>query len=61
MMIEQLKDEYPIAVICDVISYSRSRYYYQPRATKESEEEVLKKAIVDVAGRYPTLWLQANY
>ena len=54
MMIEQLKDEYPIAVICDVISYSRSRYYYQPRATKESEEEVLKKAIVDVAGRYPT-------
>ena len=53
-MIEQLKAEYPIQVICDVIGYSRSRYYYQPRTEKESEEEVLKKAIANVAGRYPT-------
>ena len=28
-MIDQLKAEYPIQVICDVIGYSRSRYYYQ--------------------------------
>ncbi|MEM9091835.1 MAG: IS3 family transposase [Cyanobacteria bacterium P01_F01_bin.53] len=54
MIIEQLKDEYPIQVICDVIGYSRSCYYYQPRAEKELEEEALKKAIADVAGRYPT-------
>ena len=53
MIIEQLKDEYPIQVICDVIGYSRSRYYYQPRTEKESKEEALKKAIADVAGRYP--------
>ena len=53
-MIEQLKAEYPVQVICDVIGYSRSRYYYQPRAEKEIEEEALKKAIADVAGRYPT-------
>ena len=45
MMIDQLKEEYPIQVICDVIGYSRSRYYYQPRTEKESEEEALKKAI----------------
>ena len=54
MMIEQLKTEYPIQVICDVIGYSRSRYYYQARVQKETEEERLKKAISDVAGRYPT-------
>ena len=53
-MVEQLKTEYPIQVICDVIGYSRSRYYYQPRTAKESEEARLKKAIADVAGRYPT-------
>ena len=53
-MIDQLKVEYPVQVICDVIGYSRSRYYYQPRTAKESEEEALKKAINNVAGRYPT-------
>lgn len=54
MIIDQMKAEYPIQVICDVIGYSRSRYYYQPRTEKETEEEALKKAITDVAGRYPT-------
>ena len=54
MIIEQMKAEYPIQAICDVIGYSRSRYYYQPQAEKESEEEILKKAINNVAGRYPT-------
>ncbi|KPQ30969.1 MAG: HTH-like domain, partial [Phormidesmis priestleyi Ana] len=37
-----------------MIGYSRSRYYYQPRAEKETEEEALKAAINDVSGRYPT-------
>lgn len=54
IIIEQLKAEYPIQVICDVIGYSRSRYYYQPQTAKETQEEVLKEAITDVAGRYPT-------
>lgn len=53
-MIEQLKVGYPIQVICDVIGYSRNRYYYRSTATKQSLEEALKKAIIDVAGRYPT-------
>ena len=54
MMIEQLKAEYPVEVICEVIGYSRSRYYYQPRTEKEPKETALKAAITDVAGRYPT-------
>ena len=46
MIIDQLKAEYPIQVICDVIGYSRSRYYYYQRRTeKETEEEALKKAL----------------
>jgi putative transposase len=53
-MIEQLKTEYPIQVICDVIGYSRSRYYYQSDENKKEKEAALKKAIADVAGRYPT-------
>jgi putative transposase len=44
-MIEQLKTEYPIQVICDVIGYSRSRYYYQPDENKQEKEAALKKAI----------------
>jgi transposase InsO family protein len=53
-MIEQLKAAYPVEVICEVIGYSRSRYYYQPRTEKEPKEAALKAAISDVAGRYPT-------
>ena len=53
-MIEQLRAEYPVQVICDVIGYSRSRYYDKPRTEKETEAETLKAAISDVAGRYPT-------
>lgn len=62
MIIDEMKGKYPIQVICDVIGYSRSRYYYQPRTEKETEEETLKKAnrqvgacaIADVAGGYLT-------
>ena len=53
-MIEQLKGDYPIQVICDVIGYSRSCYYYRTKSAKQTQEETLKKAIIDVAGRYPT-------
>ena len=54
MIVDQMRGEYPIQVICDVIGYSRSRHYYQPRTEKERQEKLLKKAIADVAGRYPT-------
>ena len=53
-MIEQLKGDYPVQVICDVIGYSRSRYYYRTQSAKQTQEETLKKAIIDVAGKYPT-------
>jgi putative transposase len=53
-MIEQLKVEYPIHVLCAVIGYSRSRYYYQPDEPTKAAESTLKTAIADVAGRYPT-------
>ncbi len=53
-MIEQLKADYPIQVICDVIGYSRSRYYYQTKSDNKTQEEELKKAIINVGGRYPT-------
>ncbi len=53
-MIEELKEDYPIQIICDVIGYSRSRYYYKPNSEKEDEDEKLRVAIIEVAGRYPT-------
>ncbi len=53
-MIEEFKEDYPIQIICDVIGYSRSRYYYKPKSEKEDEDEKLRVAIIEVAGRYPT-------
>ena len=53
-MIEELKADYPIQTICDVIGYTRSRYYYQTKSDNKIQEEELKKAIINVAGRYPT-------
>jgi transposase InsO family protein len=53
-MIEELKADYPIQTICDVIGYPRSRYYYQTKSDNKIQEEELRKAIINVAGRYPT-------
>jgi putative transposase len=47
----QLKSEYPIAVICEVLNYSRSQVYYQ--AQVEVDESDLKAVIGAIAGRYP--------
>lgn len=41
-----MKAEYPMQVIWDVIGYSRSRCYYQPRTEKQEQEEALRKAIL---------------
>ena len=53
-MVETLKEDCPVQVICDVIGYSRSRYYYEPRLETKNKDEELKLAIADAAGRYPT-------
>lgn len=47
----KLAPTYPVNLICQVLDYPRSSYYYQP---KELDEEELKAAIRDVAGAWPT-------
>ena len=53
-MVEILKEDYPVQVICGVIGYSRSRYYYEPSLETKTKDNEFKRAIADVAGRYPT-------
>ena len=52
-MVNHLKENYPVQMICDVIGYSRSQYYYQAGSRNRGEEEELRNAIIDVAGRFP--------
>lgn len=51
-IVMQLRSEYPVAVLCQVLDYPRSGVYYQPTTT-EADESELKAAIQSVAGRYP--------
>jgi putative transposase len=48
----QLKHEYPIAVICEVLDYPRSQVYYQ--AQEPVDESEIKAVIAKIAGQYPT-------
>jgi putative transposase len=48
----QLKHEYPVAVICDVLDYPRSQVYYQ--AQEAVDESEIKAVIATIAGKYPT-------
>jgi putative transposase len=48
----QLKHEYPVAVICEVLDYPRSQVYYQ--AQESVDETELKAVIAKIAGKYPT-------
>lgn len=48
----QLKSEYPVAVICEVLDYPRSRVYYQARAPVDESD--IKAVIVTIARKYPT-------
>ena len=50
-MIEQLATEYPVQLICGVMSFPRSSYYYQPNPR---DDEALKAALKDVADEWPT-------
>lgn len=46
-----LKPHYPVRVLCDVLDYSRSGYYYQ---AEPAEETSVKAALVRLAGAWPT-------
>jgi putative transposase len=48
----QLKHEYPVAVICEVLDYPRSQVYYQ--AQEPVDESDIKAVIAKIAGKYPT-------
>jgi putative transposase len=50
-VIKMLVQEYPVALVCDVLGCARSSYYY--RAGQADDKEV-KKAIQMVAGEWPT-------
>jgi putative transposase len=39
-------------VLCEVLGYSRSQYYYQPKAVQDERE--LKRSIEEVAAEFPT-------
>jgi hypothetical protein len=46
----KLASAYPIQLICQVLGYPRSSYYYQPSAGDDAEIEA---AIEEVAERWP--------
>jgi putative transposase len=48
----QLKHDYPVAVICEVLDYPRSQVYYQ--AQEPVDETEIKAVIAKIAGKYPT-------
>jgi putative transposase len=50
-VIEMLKNDYPISMLCDLLTVSRSSFYYQPAEADESE---LRKAINRLAAQFPT-------
>jgi transposase InsO family protein len=50
-VIEQLATEYPVDLICEVLGFPRSSYYYQP---SRRDDEALKAALKDVAAEWPT-------
>lgn len=47
----QLKDDYPVTEICQVLDYARSSAYYQ---SKKASDLSLRQAIQQLAGDYPT-------
>jgi len=49
-VIDMLRQEYPISVLCDVMDCSRSSYYYQ---AKVQDETTLKQAIEEVVAEWP--------
>src|SRR4030095_17179190 len=50
-VIEILKNDYPISLLCDLLTVSRSSFYYQPAEADESE---LREAVNQLAAQLPT-------
>ena len=50
-MIDQLINQYPVTLLCELLAVSRSSYYYE---APEPDEEELRKAIEEIAARFPT-------
>ena len=50
-MIEKLATAYPVQLICGVLGFSRSSYYYRARPR---DDEALKAALQEVAAEWPT-------
>jgi putative transposase len=51
-VIDVLAQDYPVRVVCEVLSCARSSYYHQ--ATEQPEDAELKEAIKSVAAEWPT-------
>jgi putative transposase len=51
-MVEVLRHEFPIALICEVLDYPRSQVYYQAQAPVAETD--IQAAIRQIAGQYPT-------
>jgi putative transposase len=47
----RLSADYPVQLVCQVLGYPRSHYYYQ---AKGRDDQGLRKAIEGMAGRWPT-------
>jgi len=49
-VIDMLREEYPVRVVCEVMNCSRSSYYYRAQVQDETE---LKQAIEEVVAEWP--------
>jgi len=49
----KLAKTYPIRLVCRLLGVPRSSVYYKPQAPFEGEA-MLKTALIDVAGEWPT-------
>jgi putative transposase len=47
----RLAAEYPVSLVCGILGYPRSSYYYQAR---EPDDQALQEAITEVAATWPT-------
>jgi len=50
-MTAHLAERYPVKLICQVLNYARSLYYYAPKPRDESDD---RAALAEVAGQWPT-------
>jgi putative transposase len=50
-MIKQLKDEYAIRFLCEILDVHRSALYHQPR---RPEDQPVRDALRELAGQWPT-------